>query len=166
MRYFKWIFFSFLTFSIQTQASSFLNISLNLTVVFVYFFALQNLPRQSNAIGYYGGTAEIKSAIFGAAIGLLEDMLSGSIIGAAFFSKGLIGFFSVVAFAGIFFKWTPLLGCIAIIIFTFLDGIIVTGFWMVFSNMDINVIDALKTIFIQSLINIPFGIILMPKNFA
>lgn len=165
MRYFKWIFFSFLTFLIQTQGSSFFNISLNFTVVFVYFFALKNLPRQSNTSGYYSGTSEIKCTAFGAVIGLLEDMLSGSIIGAAFFSKGLIGFLTVVTFTGIFFKWTPLLGCIAVIIFTFFDGIMVAIFRILFSNIDINAIDALKTIFIQTLINIPFGIIFMPKNF-
>lgn len=165
MRYFRWIIFSFLTFLIQTQASSFLNTKLNLTIILVYFFSLQNLPRPSNTRGYYASNAEIKSVLFGAAIGLLEDILAGSIIGPAFFSKGLIGFLGVIAFTGVFFKWTPLLGCIAVIIFTFLDGAIGAVFRILFSSIDINVIEALKTILIQTLINIPFGIIFMPKKF-
>ncbi|MCL4537869.1 MAG: hypothetical protein M1610_09795 [Nitrospirae bacterium] len=163
MNYLKWAIFIFLTFLVQTQLSIF-NTSLNLAVVLAYSFALKSLPRSQEA-GYFGSRAEIKSTVFGAGIGLLEDILAGSIIGPGFFSKGLIGFISVVAFTEVVFKWTPFLGVIAMIILTVIDGIIVTGLRFIFTNININMIDTLKTIFIHAIVNIPFGIIFKPSGF-
>lgn len=164
MNYLKWAFFIFLVFLAQTQFSVFHSM-INLTIALVYYFSLKNLPRQSKSGGYFGGKAEIKSTVFGSAVGLFEDIISGSIIGPNFFSKGLTGFISVMAFTEVVFKWTPLLGVIIIIILTFLDGAIVTGLRVVFTNTNINSIDALQTIFIQAIVNIPFGIIFKPSRF-
>lgn len=164
MNYAKWIFIIFLTFLLQTQFSFFRS-PLTFTVVLAYYFALKSLPRQSHWGGYFGSGAEIKSAAFGAFIGLLEDILSGSIVGPNFFSKGLIGFISVVAFTEVVFKWTPLLGIITIVLFTALDGIVVTGMRFLFASIHINVVAAAQIIFIQALVNIPAGIILKPKKF-
>ncbi len=164
MNYAKWIFIIFLTFLLQTQFSFFRS-PLTFTVVLAYYFALKGLPRQSHSGGYFGSGAEIKSAAFGAFIGLLEDILSGSIVGPNFFSKGLIGFISVVAFTEVVFKWTPLLGIITIVLFTALDGIVVTGMRFLFASIHINVVAAAQIIFIQALVNIPAGIILKPKKF-
>lgn len=160
------VFLIFLTFLIQTQVS----ISgrhLNLSVVMVYFFGLKSLPRQCKfkMDPYFGSRAEIKSMVFGAFVGLIEDILAGSIIGPNFFSKGLIGFLTVLVFTEIVFKWTLFLGVITIVIFTLLDGIIVTGFRVIFASININIIDVLKTIAVQTIVSIPFGIILKPKKF-
>lgn len=164
MNYAKWIFIIFLTFLLQTQFSFFHN-PLTFTIVLAYYFALKSLPRQSKAGEYFGSGAEIKSAAFGAFIGLLEDILSGSVIGPNFLSKGLIGFVGVVAFTEVVFKWTPLLGIITIVLFTALDGIIVAGMRFLFTSMHINAVAAAQIVFIQALVNIPFGIILKPKKF-
>ncbi len=164
MNYLKWAFFIFLVFLAQTQFSAF-RIMINLTTVLVYYFGLKSLPRESKLGGYFGGKAEIKSTAFGSAVGLLEDIISGSIIGPNFFSKGLTGFVSVMAFTEVVFKWTPLLGVIIVIILTVLDGVVVTGLRVIFTNININIIDALQTIFIQAIVNIPFGIIFKPSRF-
>lgn len=164
MNYVKWAFFIFLTFLIQTQLSIF-HSPLNLTVVTVYFFSLKSLPRHPKTDVYFGSKSELKSAVFGAFVGLLEDILSGSIIGPNFFSKGLTGFLTIVVFTEVVFKWTPLLGAITIIIFTILDGVIVTGSRIIFTNINISILDVLQTILIQTGVNIPFGIILKPSKF-
>ncbi|MCL4457454.1 MAG: hypothetical protein M1147_09530 [Nitrospirae bacterium] len=164
MNYAKWIFIIFLTFLLQTQFSFFRS-PLTFTVVLAYYFALKSLPRQSQGGEYFGSGAEIKSAAFGAFIGLLEDILSGSVAGPNLFSKGLIGFIGVVAFTEVVFKWTPVLGIITIVLFTALDGIIVTGMRSLFTSIHINAVTAAQIIFIQALVNIPFGIILKPKKF-
>ncbi|MBI5212642.1 MAG: hypothetical protein HY957_04635 [Nitrospirae bacterium] len=164
MNYAKWIFLIFMAFLLQTQFSFFRS-PLTFTVVLAYYFALKSLPRQAYSGGYFGSGAEIKSAAFGAFIGLLEDILSGSVVGPNFFSKGLIGFISVVAFTEVVFKWTPVLGIITIVLFTALDGIIVAGMRFLFTAIHINVVAAAQIIFIQALVNIPAGIILKPKKF-
>jgi cell shape-determining protein MreD len=164
MNYAKWAFFIFLTFLIQTQLSIF-HSPLNLSVVLVYFFSLKNLPRRHKADVYFGSRSEIKSTVFGAFVGLLEDILSGSIIGPNFFSKGLTGFLTTAAFTEIVFKWTPLLGAVTIVAFTLLDGVIVTGSRIIFTGININVLDALQTTLIQTVVSIPFGIIFKPGKF-
>lgn len=164
MNYVKWAFFIFLTFLLQTQLSIF-HSPLNLTVVLVYYFSLKILPRRPKTDVYFGSRSEIKGMAFGAFVGLLEDILSGSIIGPNFFSKGLTGFLAVVVFTEIVFKWTQLLGAITIIMFTILDGVLVTGSRIIFTNINISILDALQMIAIQTVANIPFGIILKPSKF-
>lgn len=160
MNYFKWIFFVFLTFLIQTQISIFHH-PLNLTVVLVYIFGLKSLALQpaARARGHFGSTVEIKSISFGAGIGILEDIISGAIIGPGFFSKGIIGFISVTAFKNLIFKWTPLVGGIALVILTIFDATIFTGMRVLFTGININGFIVLQAIFIQAIFNIPFGII-------
>ncbi|GER93406.1 hypothetical protein A45J_1146 [hot springs metagenome] len=131
----------------------------------VYFFGLRSLSRHFRTDIYFGNRAEIKSMIFGALVGLVEDMLTGSIIGPNFFSKGLIGFLTVVIFTEVVFKWTLFLGVIILAFFTMLDEIIVAGFRVIFTGMNIDIIDVLKTTVMQIVVSIPFGIILKPKKF-
>jgi len=164
MNYAKWAFFIFLTFLIQTQLSIF-HRPLNPSIVLVYFFSLKSLPRSHKADVYFGSRSEIKSTVFGAFVGLLEDILSGSIIGPNFFSKGLTGFLTIVVFTEVVFKWTPLLGVITIVVFTILDGVMVAGSRIIFTSINISILDALQTILIQTVANIPFGIILKPSKF-
>jgi hypothetical protein len=166
MKILKWIFFIFLTFLVQTQLSFFIT-PLNLSIVVVYFFGLTSLPRQSTAAWsdkYFGSRAEIKSTAFGASVGLLEDILSGTIVGPGFFSKGLAGFFSVVVFTDVVFKWTPLIGAAAMTILTILDGAIIAVLRLFFSDISINIFEIFYSILIQAVINIPFGIILKPRE--
>lgn len=164
MNYIKWAFFIFLTFLIQTQLSIF-HRPLNLSIVLVYFFSLKSLPRSHKTDVYFGSRSEIKSTVFGAFVGLLEDILSGSIIGPNFFSKGLTGFLTIVVFTEVVFKWTSLLGVITIVVFTILDGVMVAGSRIIFTSINISILDALQTIAIQTIVNMPFGIILKPSKF-
>ncbi|MCL0050020.1 hypothetical protein M1M87_01260 [Thermodesulfovibrionales bacterium] len=106
----------------------------------------------------------MKSTAFGAGVGLLEDIISGSIIGPGVFSKGLIGLFSVVVFTDVIFKWTPLIGVVIIIILTIADGSIIVGLRVFLDNININIFNVFQAIFIQTAFNMPFGIILKPKN--
>jgi cell shape-determining protein MreD len=101
--------------------------------------------------------------MFGAFIGLMEDILSGPLIGASFFSKGFLAFLTIQSFSGLFFRWTPLLGVIVISALTFLDNVIILGFRMIFSESSMNIMPYLKMIFIQIITNLPFGIIIKPK---
>jgi cell shape-determining protein MreD len=164
MNYAKWAIFIFLTFLIQTQLSI-LGKPLNLSIVLVYFFSLKSLPRSHKTDVYFGSRSEIKSTVFGAFVGLLEDILSGSIIGPNFFSKGLTGFLTIVVFTEVVFKWTPLLGVITIVVFTILDGVMVAVSMIIFTSINISILDALRTILIQTVANIPFGIILKSSKF-
>ncbi len=164
MNYAKWALFIFLTFLIQTQLSIF-HRPLSLSIVLVYFFSLRSLPRCHRADVYFGSRSEIKSTAFGAFVGLMEDILSGSIIGPNFFSKGLTGFLTIVVFTEVVFKWTPLWGVITIVVFTILDGVLVAGSRIIFTSINISILDALQTIAIQTVVNIPFGIIVKPSKF-
>lgn len=164
MNYFKWLFLIILTFLAQTQFSIFY-IPLNLPVVLVYFFSLKSLPTFDKAGSYFGSRAETGSTLFGVFIGFIEDIISGSVIGPALFSKGFIGLISIILFTEVVFKWTPLLGAIVIGIFTVIDGLIITGLRLVFSDANINMLDVLRTIAVQVIVNVPFGIIFKPGKF-
>ncbi|MBA4349085.1 MAG: hypothetical protein C0415_03735 [Thermodesulfovibrio sp.] len=164
MKILKWISFVFLAFLIQAKIEIF-NYPLNLTPTLVYIFSFKALHNPSNVGGYLSGAAELKGTLFGAGIGLMEDVLTGSIIGPDFFSKGLIGFISAVIFTDVVFRWTPVLGGIAVIILTLADGFISTGLRMFFTDITINGVYTLQMILFQSVVNIPFGILVKPGNF-
>ncbi len=164
MNYIKWIFFIFLIFLAQTQIVIF-NMPLNLAVVIVYAFGIKSLEKAKTDkySGKYSSIGlEIKSAAFGACVGLLEDIIAGGILGPAFLSKGIIGLLTIVIFTDIVFKWTPLIGIIVMTILTIFDNIIVTGLQMLFAGTSISYFKVLQILFVQALINIPFGIIFRP----
>lgn len=166
MSFFKWTGLIFFTFLLQTQFPPF-GKTLSLSTALVYLFGLRSLPSGfsvGRSDGYYSGRAEVKSTAFGAGVGLLEDIISGSIIGPGVFSKGLIGLFSVVVFTDVIFKWTPLIGVVIIIILTIADGSIIVGLRVFLDNININIFNVFQAIFIQTAFNMPFGIILKPKN--
>jgi cell shape-determining protein MreD len=164
MSYIKWILFIFLVFLAQTQIALF-NVPLNLTVVIVYAYGLKKLEKAKNDkyFGKYSSMGlEIKSTAFGACVGLLEDIIAGGILGPAFLSKGIIGFLIIVIFTDIVFRWTPLIGILAIVAMTVLDNVIVTGLQVLFAGISINYFKVLQILFVQALMNIPFGIIFRP----
>jgi hypothetical protein len=165
MKILKWILFVFLIFFVQMQFALF-NVPLNLVLVIVYAFGLKTLEKSKTDKSfskYSGAGSEIKSAAFGASVGLLEDIIAGGILGPAFLSKGIIGFLTIVIFTDIVFRWTPLIGIIAIITLTVLDGIIVTGLHVLFAGISINYLKELLILFMQAILNIPFGIIFRPR---
>jgi cell shape-determining protein MreD len=157
----KWLLLAATAFLMQTQLSS-MHISVNITVVLVYFFGLKNLERVSTR-EYFGSKAEIQSTLFGAITGLAEDAIMGSVIGPNLLSKGLIGFITPVIFADVVFRWTRFWGMMILITFTFLDGAIVIGSRAVFTDLNINVWSAFLNMLVQAVINVPFGMLLKPK---
>jgi hypothetical protein len=158
------VVFIFFCFLVQTQIS-FFGIPLNLTLAAVYIFGLKNLPRQTIGSGYMGIGPELKTTLLGASVGLAEDIISGSIIGPAFFSKGMIGLASVIIFNDVLFRWTPFWGGIVIAIFTVVDGAVITVMKMVFGSLHINPVNLLLHLLVQAAVNIPFGMIFKPKKF-
>jgi len=167
MNYIKWIFFIFLIFLAQTQIAIF-SLPLNLTVVIVYAFGVKSLEKAKTDkyLGKYSSMGlEIKSAAFGASIGLMEDIIGGGILGPAFLSKAIIGFLSIVIFTNIIFRWTPLIGIIVIAALTIFDNIVVTGLQILFAGISVSYFKVLQILFVQALINIPFGIIFRPTSY-
>lgn len=158
----KWLFLIFLTFLIQTQINPY-GKQLNISVVLVYFFILRTNIQQAR-IYRLSIVPEAKGLLFGASVGLVEDILTGSIIGPALFSKGLIGFLITIIFSDVVFKWTYLSGILVLILVTIMDGLLVSGIRTLFENLLINKEVFAKDIFFQTVINILFGIIIRPKN--
>jgi len=139
------------------------NQRLNLTVVVVYVFGLKSLSSQTRTYGF-SSMAGTKSALFGACIGLIEDILSGAIIGPNFFSKGIIGFASTAIFSEVFFQWTRFWGGMALFGITLFDGLIFTGLRVLFTNLHINDFVFLQGIAAPAVINAAFGIIFRPRQ--
>ncbi len=162
----KWLLIIFTVFLIQTQISLYGH-PISFSIPLVYAFALKGLPSQSSGskiTSYRHHLIEAKGTVFGAIIGFVEDILSGIIIGPGFLGKGVIGFLSAFAYTNVVLKWTPLLGAIIILVFTLLEGAIVIGIRMFFSGDIINLANAVKVVFVQAIINMPFGMFLRPKQ--
>ncbi|MCI0469350.1 MAG: hypothetical protein L0Y62_04720 [Nitrospirae bacterium] len=163
----KWFILVAAAFIAQAQFAVF-NISLNLVMLPCYIFSLRKASFrmdiiQSGWTGRYTGIgAEAKGAVFGAVIGILEDILNGSLVGPSMFSKGIIGFLSAVEFSERFFKWTPLLGGVSIAFFSIIDGSISTGMRLLFGSTIISGAGVLQIVFMQAIVNAPFGVILKP----
>ncbi len=156
----KWILLAVLVFLLQTQ-SPFIRDFSNLTVILVYYFGLKSHQRNSDR-DYSGSKAEFESVVFGVIIGLMEDVISGSIIGPGILSKGLLGLMTPVVFTDMIFKWTPLWGAVIVVIFTLLDGTVVVCSRMMFAGIHVTGASLFQVMCVQSVMNIPFGILLRP----
>ena len=138
----------FLALLLESRISVF-GTSPNLTAVIAYYFGLKN--------------GETKGILFGSLIGLLEDGLSGNILGPNLLGKGLVGFFASFM-SGSFFRWTPLLGMIGIFFLTALDGITVFLSRTVFELMPTSMLNATLKIIAAAIINSFLGIFIKPRN--
>jgi cell shape-determining protein MreD len=135
---------------------------LNLTVVLVYAFAIKAPPLQSASTSFTDVSAEIRGAVFGAGIGLIEDIMSGSVIGLNVMSKGLTGLISSIVFRDLFYQWTPLIGSIVLFVITLLDGIIFVLAGQFIAGLPHRSFDVVDLVLIQALFNIPFGLLIRP----
>jgi hypothetical protein len=156
----KWILLALLVFLLQTQCYFIRDFS-NLTVILVYYFGLKSHQRNLDR-NYSGNRSEFESVAFGVIIGLMEDVISGSIIGPGLLSKGLLGLMTPVVFSDIIFKWTPLWGAIIVVIFTLFDGIVVVCSRIMFTGIHVTGAIILQAMCVQSIMNMPFGILLRP----
>lgn len=138
----------FLAFLLESRISVF-GISPNLMAAIAYYFGLKN--------------GEVKGMLFGSAIGLIGDSLSGNIIGPNLLGKGLVGFLSSFI-SGNFFRWTPFLGVIGIFSLTAIDGGTVFLSRTIFEQMPAPLSNAISTIFISAFLNSFLGMFIRPKN--
>lgn len=159
----KWFIFIFFAFTLQSQISAF-GYPLNFIILVVYAFVLHTVRKPTKKDEFMAGEWEIKGTVFGASIGILDDIITGSIVGPSCLSKGLVGFFSAVLFGNVFFKWTALLGIIVIFFLTIFDGLMQIVLRAIFSDIRISIYYVAQMILLQALINIPFGIFLKPSE--
>lgn len=148
MRYLLWAFIILLTFILQRRLLLF-GVAPNLTFILVYYTGLRE-----------GGTWGI---ILGSVIGSIEDSLSGAFLGPHLLSKGLVGYFSSFM-SNSFFRWTPVLGAIAIAALTIIDSAVVFESRSFFDRIPASTGTAVFIIAVQTLFNAPLGIFLRPRN--
>jgi rod shape-determining protein MreD len=148
MIYLLWIALVFLTVVIQASISIF-DITPNLTVVLAFYAGIKH--------------GDIKGMFIGSCIGMIEDILSGTLFGPNILSKALVGYTSSFLYSR-FFMWTPLLGMISISLFTFADSFVVFILRSIFNRMPAGSGAAFTIILIQSLFNAPLGLFLRPKK--
>jgi len=139
----------FITFFMQGRISV-LGISPDLTALLIFFAGMR-----------YG---ETRGLLLGILTGALEDGLSGSFIGPHMLSKGIIGFSSSFFISGGFFRWTPVLGAIAVAFLTVSDNFIVFWTRTIFDKMPATLPEALFVTVMQALLNTPAGIFIGPRH--
>lgn len=148
MKYLFWALIIFLTFGIQGSISIF-DITPNFTVILACY------------AGIRGG--EGKGLLFGSLIGIVEDSLSGMLLGPHILSKGLTGYLAAFLYSK-FFVWTPVLGILTAMILTIADGFLVYTARSIFATMPSGIGAAAFIIAMQSLLNAPLGIFLKKKS--
>jgi len=148
MTYILWIGITLFTFFIEERISVF-HVSANFITVLVYYAGITK--------------GELRGMFLGSIIGFIEDCLSGGFLGPNLLSKSMVGYFSSFM-SGSFFRWTPFLGVIGIGVLTIIDTTIVFITRSFFDHMPTTIKAASFIIFLQSIINIPFGLFIRPKN--
>jgi rod shape-determining protein MreD len=148
MKYILWTGVILFTFFIEERISIF-HVAPNFTALLVYYAGIRK--------------GEFEGLFIGSIVGTVQDSLSGSFLGPNLLSKSIIGYFSSFM-SGSFFRWTPLLGAIGIGVLTMVDNTIVFATRSFFDRMPTSFKAAAFKIIIQSLINVPLGLFLKPKN--
>jgi rod shape-determining protein MreD len=136
------------SFVLQTKIRIF-GVPPELTVIVVYY------------IGVTGGAA--KGILLGSLIGIIEDSITGGIIGPNLLGEGMVGFFSS-SIAGGLFRWTPLLGLLIIFALTMLDGFVVFLSRMFYETLPTPPHRVFLTVVIQGLMNALAGIFIKPEH--
>lgn len=137
-----------MAFVIQSKVTIF-GIPPSLTVTVPYYVGLRNGPR--------------KGILTGSLIGMIEDSLSGNILGPHLLGKGIVGF-SGSFFSGSLFRWTPILGMIGLFSLTILDGLTVLIIKMIFNIQLIPTSRFITTVLFQGIMNMVAGVFLRPEN--
>jgi hypothetical protein len=158
-----WFFLAAAALLLQPKLALF-DCPLNLTLALVYAFSIKTAPHQPAASGSSDVTPEIMSAAFGAGIGLVEDVMTGFILGPNLLSKGLAGLVSSLVYREIFFQWESVLGGVVLAVLTMLDCLVVIAARQLFSNASIGGPAVANLLIIQSIMNIPLGLVLRPGH--
>ncbi len=121
----------------------------NLTVVVAY------------AVGIHGGPA--KGILVGSAVGIVEDSVSGNILGPNLLGKGMAGYLASFS-SGSLFRWTPLLGVLFLFGLTLVDGGIVFLSRTIFEASPTSLSGAVFTLLMQGVLNAGIGFFVRPHN--
>lgn len=113
------------------------------------------------AVGIYTGPA--KGILLGSAVGMLEDSVSGNILGPNLMGKGMVGFLASFN-SGSFFRWTPLLGMLSLFFLTLLDGVVVWASRTIFETSPATMSRGIFTVLMQGMMNVAIGFFLRPRN--
>lgn len=124
-------------------------LTVNLTLLLVYYFGLKK--------------GELAGVSVGISVGLLEDTLSGQLIGPGMLGKGLVGILSSYITDG-FFIWTPLLGMLAVFVLTIVDEAVIYTSLTIFFEAPAPLKDFVGIALVKALINAPFGWMIRPEN--
>lgn len=111
--------------------------------------------------GITGGTTKGMAA--GSILGIIEDGISGGMIGPNLLGKGMAGFFSSYISGGVF-RWTPLLGMLALFIFTVMDGFAVFLSRGIYETLPSSPGRMVLTLATQATLNAFAGIFMKPKG--
>lgn len=126
-----------------------MSVTLNLTVIFVYFIGLRYGPA--------------KGMGFGAIVGFICDTVAGGMIGPCMLGKMTVGYLAHSLRKG-FFIWTPVLGIFGLLALTMTDSLI-TYLAVTFADHQPAVFtDALIMIFMQGMINALAGALIKPDH--
>lgn len=129
----------------------------------VYIFGIS--PALTVIIPYYTGLkgGARRGIITGALIGMIEDSLTGNLLGPHLLGKGVVGFSSSLL-SGSPFRWTPILGILGLFSLTVIDGITVFITKTLFNIQYIPASRLTVTVLFQGILNSIAGIFLKPEN--
>jgi rod shape-determining protein MreD len=149
MKYLIRAFVVFLALFLQTKITI-LGVPPNLTVILAFYAGIR-----------YG---ETRGLVSGAFLGTLEDIVSRSIIGPNLLGKGVVGYSSAFLISGGIFRWTPLLGIVAISLLTLVDNCVIFLSRTLLDTMPAEPGAALYIAVMQSLLNAPAGLFIRPRH--
>lgn len=137
-----------LSLVLQTRLS-FWGVSPALTIVIVFYLGVRH--------------GSLKGILFGSLIGIIEDSISGNILGPNLLAKGLVGYSSSFISSSLF-RWTPLLGMTGIFVLTIIDSVIVLLFKAAYETAPAVFYGIIPMVLFRGLINSVFGFFIKPKN--
>lgn len=122
-------------------------------------------PALTIAVVYYLGVryGSLKGILLGSLIGLIEDSISGNILGPNLLANGLVGYSSSFISLSLF-RWTPLLGMTGIFVLTIIDSLGVLLFKAIYETAPAVFHGTIPVILFRGLMNSIFGIFIKPKN--
>jgi rod shape-determining protein MreD len=123
-------------------------------------------PNLTVILAFYAGIrySETRGLMSGAFLGTLEDIATRSIIGPNLLGKGVVGYSSAFLISGGLFRWTPLLGIVAISLLTLVDNSVVFLSESLFDAMPAEPGSAVYIALMQSLLNAPAGLLIRPRH--
>ncbi len=146
---FVWLSLGIIAAFIAHSQVSLWGVAPNLTIVLAY------------AVGLHSGST--KGLLLGSAVGIVEDSVSGNILGPNLLGKGMTGYLASFS-SGSLFRWTPLLGVLFLFALTLMDGGIVFISRTIFETSPTSLSRAVFTLLMQGVLNAGIGFFVRPHN--